>query len=105
MRNQSELAQLISILNKTGIKGNNEARFLKFAYDHIREIISVNWLLNSCILAVEIISACAPVKEGCFKHGGSNEYLLHSDKSKHTGESFHSGKNIDWSNFEAYLKE
>lgn len=57
------------------------------------------------LLAVNLSFGCTPAKQGCYEHDNNNEYLLHSDKSEHTGEDYHSGKNVDWGNFEAYLKD
>ena len=108
--------ELFQIIHKIGAKVFSLFLFHKFqAKKYRREIhhsviqqiltLSVDVYAIFHFPAIDMILACAPVKEGCFKHSESDEYLLHSDKSEHTGESFHSGKNVDWSNFEAYLKE
>lgn len=57
------------------------------------------------LAAADLAFSCNPVKEGCFQHDNFDEYLLHSDKTEHQGEKFHSGVNIDWEDFEKYLME
>ena len=60
--------------------------------------------ISSLASTADVVLSCAPLKEGCFKHDNVKEYRLHSDKSEHTGESFHSGVNINWGDFEKYMK-
>ena len=64
----------------------------------------LNMLLIS-LVAADLAFSCSPVKEGYFQHDDFDEYLLHSDKTEHAGEKFHSGVNIDWEDFEKYLME